>query len=125
MIEFVTYLALFLLAAFTAFQIALICGAPIGRFAWGGQHNVLPAKLRIGSAVAIVLYLLFALLLADRAGLVDIVSDSVAHIGVWVVTVYLMSGILLNGISRSKPERFVMTPVTLVLAMSFLVVALS
>jgi hypothetical protein len=43
------------LAGLTVFQAALIAGAPLGRFAWGGQHDVLPAKLRIGSAVSIAL----------------------------------------------------------------------
>ncbi|MEW9873186.1 hypothetical protein [Arthrobacter sp. HS15c] len=41
-----------LLAALAVFQAALIAGAPLGRFAWGGQHDVLPAKLRIGSATS-------------------------------------------------------------------------
>lgn len=125
MIELTVYLALLILAALAILQAALISGAPIGQFAWGGQHKVLPTKLRIGSVVAIVLYILFALLLMDKAGLIDVVSDSVANIGIWVVTVYLISGVLLNAISRSKSERLVIAPVTLVLAISFLVVALS
>lgn len=125
MIELTVYLALLILAALAILQAALISGAPIGQFAWGGQHKVLPAKLRIGSVVAIILYTLFALLLTDKAGLIDVVSDSVANIGIWIVTVYLISGVLLNAISRSKSERLVIAPVTLVLAISFLVVALS
>lgn len=125
MIELTVYLALLILAALAILQAVLISGAPIGQFAWGGQHKVLPTKLRIGSVVAIILYILFALLLTDKAGLIDVVSDSVANIGIWVVTVYLISGVLLNAISRSKSERLVIAPVTLVLAISFLVVALS
>ena len=38
--------ACILMAALAVFQAALIAGAPLGRFAWGGQHDVLPAKLR-------------------------------------------------------------------------------
>ena len=45
-----------LLAALTAFQLLLILGAPLGRFAWGGQHEVLPRGLRVGSAFSIVLF---------------------------------------------------------------------
>ncbi len=51
-----------LLAALAGFQAALLAGAPLGEYAWGGQHRVLPRRLRIGSAVAIVLYLLFAVI---------------------------------------------------------------
>ncbi|WP_244292716.1 hypothetical protein [[Micrococcus luteus] ATCC 49442] len=42
------------------FQAALIAGAPLGHLVWGGRHKVLPPNLRIGSAVSIVLYALFA-----------------------------------------------------------------
>ena len=42
----------------------------------------------------------------------------------WVLTGYFALGIVMNAISRSKPERFTMTPVSLVLAGLCLVVAL-
>ncbi len=42
----------------------------------------------------------------------------------WVLTGYFTLGIVLNGISRSKPERNVMTPVSLLLAVLCLIVAL-
>ena len=44
-----------ILALLAVFQLALVLGAPLGRFAWGGTHRVLPARLRIGSAVSIVI----------------------------------------------------------------------
>ena len=106
------------------FQVALIAGAPIGRFAWGGQHDVLPSRLRIGSAVSIVLYALFAVVLLDRAGVIDVLPDIVSTVGAWVLVAYFALGIVLNGISRSKPERNLMAPVSLVLAVLSLLVAL-
>ena len=60
-----------LLGALALFQLALILGAPVGRFAWGGQYRVLPAKLRIGSAVAIVIYALIGALALDRASVIE------------------------------------------------------
>ena len=106
------------------FQIALIAGAPIGRFAWGGQHDVLPPKLRVGSVVSIVLYALFAIVLLDRASVIDVLPDIVSAVGAWVLVAYFALGIVLNGISRSKPERNLMAPVSLVLAVLSLLVAL-
>ena len=50
-----------LMAALALFQLTLVLGAPLGHFAWGGQHRVLPGGLRIGSLVAIPLYALFPL----------------------------------------------------------------
>ncbi|WP_233198142.1 hypothetical protein [Cryobacterium sp. Y50] len=58
-----------ILAFLAIFQLLLIAGLPLGRFAWGGQHAVLPTHLRIGSAVSIVLYLVFALLVLERVAL--------------------------------------------------------
>ena len=106
------------------FQVALIAGAPIGRFAWGGQHTVLPAKLRVGSVVSIVLYALFVIVLLDRAGVIDVLPDIVSTVGTWVLVGYFALGVVLNGISRSKPERNLFTPVSLVLAVLCLLVAL-
>ncbi|HET6671863.1 MAG TPA: hypothetical protein VFG92_00670 [Agromyces sp.] len=113
-----------ILAILAVFQLALIFGAPIGQFAWGGQHRVLPMKLRIGSAVSIVIYAIIALLALDRAGLVDVVPEVVSTVAMWVVFAYFVLGIGMNAISRSKPERYVMTPLSAVLAVLSLLVAL-
>jgi len=113
-----------ILAILAVLQLALIFGAPIGRFAWGGQHRVLPMKLRIGSAVSIVIYAIIALLALDRAGVVDVVPDVVSTVAMWVVFAYFVLGIGMNAISRSKPERYTMVPVSLVLAVLSLLVAL-
>lgn len=114
-----------ILAGLTIFQAALIGGAPLGRMAWGGQHRVLPAKLRIGSALSIGLYALFAYAALAKAGFVPpLISEAFTSITVWVMTAYFVLGVLMNGISRSKPERLIMTPTTLALAASYLVLAL-
>jgi len=114
-----------ILSLLAVFQLALALGAPLGRFAWGGQHRVLPGRLRIGSLVSIVIYAIIAVLALDRVGLIDVVPDVVSTVGMWVVFAYFVIGIPLNAISRSKPERYVMTPVVTVLAVLSLLVALS
>ncbi|MCW4386349.1 hypothetical protein OH146_11250 [Salinibacterium sp. SYSU T00001] len=118
-------LILVILAALAVFQLALIAGAPLGRFAWGGQYRVLPTKLRVGSVVSIVLYVLFAGVVLDKVGVIDVFADAVADVAMWVLFAYFTLGILMNAISRSKPERYVMTPVCVVLAAASLVIALS
>ena len=118
-------LAVVVLTGLAVFQAALAAGAPLGRFAWGGQHRVLPTKLRIGSAVSIVLYALFALIIlatAQRAS--DGTGAGVTDVGIWVLTAYLALGIVMNAISRSRPERFLLTPVAALLAAVCLVLAL-
>lgn len=113
-----------LLAGVAVLQVLLAAGRPLGRFAWGGQHEVLPRHLRIGSAVSVVLYAAFGAVVLQAAGVLSVLPDAVADVGIWVLTGYFALGIVLNGISRSLPERLVMTPVVTVLAVCCLVVAL-
>lgn len=114
-----------ILGVLAVLQLALALGAPIGHLAWGGAHRVLPARLRIGSLVSIVIYAIIALLALDCAGVVDVVPDAVSTVGMWVVFGYFVLGTGLNAISRSKPERYTMAPVSAVLAVLSLLVALS
>ena len=126
MIITVAVLGCALLGALAVLQALLIAGQPLGRFAWGGQHPVLPTKLRIGSAVSIVLYALFALIIlatAQRAA--DGTGAGVTDVGIWALTAYFVMGVGMNAISRSRPERLLMTPVALVLAVVCLVLALA
>ena len=113
-----------ILAVLAVFQLALVFGAPLGHFAWGGRHRVLPSRLRIGSLVSIVIYAVIAMLALDRAGVIDVVTDTVSTVGMWIAFAYFVLGIPLNAISRSKPERYTMTPVVAVLAILSLLVAL-
>ena len=115
-----------LMAGLAIFQGVLIAGAPLGHFAWGGQHRILPSRLRIGSAVAIVLYGLFALVLMMRAGLLSPWPDtSWIKFASWVILAYMALGVVMNAISRSLPERLTMTPLVSVLLVLTLIVALS
>lgn len=119
-------LALLALGGLILFQLALIFGAPIGKFAWGGNHRVLPSRLRVASLTSIALYIAFMAFIASKAGLVDIIRpQQVLTIGMWVFTVYFFIGIGMNAISRSKPERNLMTPVAAILSVCFLVVTLA
>lgn len=113
------------LVLLTGFQIALIAGVPWGRFAWGGQHEVLPTRLRRASVLSIVIYAGIPVIELDRAGAFQLIPDPVSVIAAWAVFGYFALGIVLNLISRSVPERALMTPVAAVLAVLSLLVALS
>jgi hypothetical protein len=114
------------LAGLAAFQAALISGAPLGRLAWGGQYDVLPARLKVGSAVSIVLYAVFGYVALAKANLMPpLGGESVISTAAWVLTGYFALGVLMNALSRSKPERAVMTPVALFLAAAYLVLAIT
>jgi hypothetical protein len=98
------------------FQALLACGAPWGRFAWGGQHDVLPTRLRCASVAAIVIYAAIGAVVLARAAQRDS-SQGHGIVGVasWAITGYFLLGAAGNLASRSRAERLVMTPVALLL----------
>jgi hypothetical protein len=112
-------------AGLAIFQLLLAAGARFGAAAWGGTtEGQLPTGLRIGSAISIVVYAVAAALILRRAGFrVRWVSHAVARIGSWVLVVLLTLGALANFLSQSPWERFLLGPVTVVLAGLCLVVA--
>lgn len=121
-----TILALIILLALTIFQLALVFGAPLGAYAWGGQHKVLPTNLRVSSVGSIILYILFAGVIASKTGFISgLILPQTVNFSMYVFAAYFTLGIFMNAISKSKKERMVMAPVAAVLAVCFWVVALS
>jgi hypothetical protein len=114
-------------AGLALFQLLLAAGAPFGAAAWGGTTNgQLPANLRVGSGIAIVVYgVAAAVILVRAASNVRFIPRAVARVGSWVLVALLTLGALANFASQSPWERFVLGPVTLLLAGLCLVVARS
>jgi hypothetical protein len=112
------------LAGIAVFQVLGAAGRPVGRFLWGGAHRVLPRRLRVGSAVSVVVYAAFVALLFSRAGALPGGDTPFVAVATWVLFGYFAVGVVMNGISRSRAERAVMTPACLVLAVATLLIAL-
>lgn len=113
------------LGALALFQGLLVLGAPLGRFAWGGQHRVLPVSLRISSLVSILIYALISAVVLARVGAVSLgVPTGIVGIAIWVVAAYFFIAIGLNLGSKSKSERSVMPAVSAILCVLCIMVAL-
>jgi hypothetical protein len=125
MTEVVALLGTFVLFCLAVFQVLLVLGFPLGKMAWGGGHATLPKNLRIASGFSVIMYAFFAAVLLDQAKVISVFDDVWAGPILWVLVAYFFVGILMNGISRSKLERIVMTPVAAILAASFLYVAMN
>jgi hypothetical protein len=81
--------------------------------------------LRIASLASLLIYGACAAIILDKAKLLDVLGDGISHVGAWVVAGFMSLGVVMNAISRSRPERFTMTPVAFALAASGYVVAMS
>ncbi len=112
--------------AIAAFQVALALGAPLGRAAWGGAYTRLPRRLRVGSAIAVVVWLVAALIVLARGGLpVVSLPQDVVEWGNWVLVGLSGLGAIANFASSSPWERFGWGPLALILAVLCLILALS
>lgn len=127
-----TYLAPLIAVAFAAvlgalavLQVLLILGMPLGRFAWGGQHDRLPLRLRAAASLSILIYVIFAGAgLAHAHVITTPVPSLIIAIAMWVITAYLFLSVLPNLASKSIHEKRLMTPVSAVLAILALFIAL-
>jgi len=113
-------------AGLAAFELALALGAPLGHAAVGGTHTHLPAGLRVVSALAVVIWLLAALVVLRRGGYrVPLISAKVSRAGTWMLTGLLALGTFVNLASPGGWERFLLAPITATLATLCLIIARS
>jgi hypothetical protein len=114
------------LLGLAVFQAALALGVPLGSAAWGGAYEgQLPMALRIASGVAVGVYVLAALIVLGRAGFRGVpLTYGFLRWGTWVLVGLLFLAALPNFVSSSGWERFGWGPVSLILAVLCLFVAL-
>ena len=106
--------------AIAFFQVALILGAPLGRYTQGGQHEgALPLSGRIIAAVSIPVALLQGLAILSAAGFTGLGWPVWTG---WMALAVTGVSTVLNWITPSKPERMVWGPIMLVLSAMGLVV---
>lgn len=118
-------LAALALGVLALFQLGLAAGMPWGAAAWGGEHpGVLPARLRVASAVAgLVLYPIIGAVVLSAAGIIGDWLPFDPTVAMWVLAAFFALGIVMNAVSRSPIER-VWSPVSALLAICCAVIAL-
>ena len=114
-----------LFVSIAVFQVLLSLGYPLGEYAMGGYYKVLPKKLRIAGAVNALILLFMGFVFLQHANVFIGVGFLSTNILVWVITIYLGINTIANLISRSKKERFVMTPLSCFTFVLCLFIALS
>ena len=120
------YVGAFFLLVVILLSILLICGLPLGELTMGGRYKgVWPKELRI-LAIGQLLVQLFALYILLAAGAVVpmLLSKTVTKIICFVFAVFFVSNTFMNFVSRSKKEKYIMTPMSAIEVICFLVVGL-
>jgi hypothetical protein len=113
-------------AGAAGFQLALAFGAPWGAYAMGGAfQGKYPPLMRLAAVAQAGLLVLIALIVLSRAGLVLKQWEDVSSWLVWVVVAFSAVGSVLNTLTPSASERRIWAPITIVMLICSLAVALS
>ena len=113
-----------LLLAVAVMEILLIFGLPLGEFTMGGRYKVLPPMYRIFAASSVILQLFGAAMILQGGGLMNMwFAGKVIKIICFVFAGFFAVNTVMNIISPSKKEKYVMTPLAAVEACCFAVTA--
>lgn len=113
-----------MLGLLAIFQIALAAGAPLGKFAWGGQHAILPLNLRFGAISAVLRYAFVAFIALDRSGTIAVLPEEFSFWAMWIVVAHLGLSVILSLLSTSKYEKMMLAPYSFVMGLLSLLIAL-
>jgi hypothetical protein len=111
-------------AGLAVFQFLLALGLPYGHAAFGGANSVLPAKLRLASALSSIIFLLaFYVVLARGDAVGGEERYALVTIGIWAFAALFAVSALANVASHSRWERYLMAPIGVVLTVCCAVLA--
>ena len=103
----------------------IICGLPLGELTMGGQYKVFPKNLRIILVTQLILQIFFVIIILQMGGFIPLwFTGNVTKIICIVMAVYLSLNTFMNFISKSKKEKYIMTPLSLISAICFWITAL-
>lgn len=106
-------------------SVLIICGLPLGELTMGGQYKVFPKKLRFVLAIQLILQIFFVIVILQMGGFLALwFSEKVTKIIGIVMAVYLSLNTIMNFVSKSKKEKYIMTPLSFVAAVCFWITAL-
>ncbi len=119
----------FLVFAFTAtalFQLALVFGAPMGEYAYGGQMpGKLPIPYRVSSAISFLLMLAIAGHYLAQLGVVPkLLSPELNQWANWGLIGFAALAAVMNNITRSVKEKRLWGSTTIAMLIAAIVVGI-
>ena len=104
--------------------VLVACGLPLGEFTMGGQHKILPKKFRLASVVSVAIQIFAIIIILQAGGFIPLwLSFKVTKYICFFFAVYLSLNTIMNMISKSRKEKYVMTPLSLIAGICFWVTA--
>ena len=104
--------------------VLVACGLPLGEFTMGGQHKILPKKFRITAVISVAIQIFAMIIILQAGGLLPLwFSFKITKYICFFFAAYLSLNTIMNMISKSKKEKYVMTPLSLIAAICFWITA--
>ncbi|WP_456274674.1 hypothetical protein [Bacillus sp. AK031] len=108
------------------FQVLLFWGFPLAEFSWGGKYKgVLPKKVRIMSLLSAFLLLFFSFIFLVHSNIISVGFYIPTTVLVIIITIFMGFSTLGNLVSKSKKEKFVMTPIAGITFLSCILVIMN
>lgn len=106
-------------------SVLIICGLPLGDLTMGGRYKVFPKKLRAVLVSQLILQVLFAVVLLQMGGFASLwfSRNATKVIGI-IMAVYLSLNTVMNFFSKSKREKYIMTPLSALATICFWITAI-
>ena len=104
--------------------VLVACGLPLGEYTMGGQHKVLPKNLRVAAVISVAVQIFAMIIILQAGGFIPLwFSFKVTKYICFFFAAYLSLNTIMNMISKSRKERFVMTPLSLIAGICFWITA--
>ena len=121
-----TFIFCFFILIAVLFQLALALGAPWGEYAMGGKYpGKFPPKIRIAAVIQLLILIFFGGIGLIRSGLIFSSFFDFSSKAIWFVVGFFVLGTIMNLITPSKKERNIWAPITFILLLASLRIALS
>ncbi|WP_054957301.1 hypothetical protein [Paenibacillus dakarensis] len=107
------------------FQLMLAAGMPWGSYAMGGKFpGKYPPAMRVASIIQAIILTLIAFIVLSKAELIFTGWNSFTKTAIWFVVCFSMAATILNFITRSVWERRIWGPVSLLMLITSIMVAI-
>ncbi len=105
--------------------VLVACGLPLGKFTMGGQHKILPKKLRVAAVISVAIQIFAMIIILQAGGFISLwLSFKVVTKYIcFFFAAYLSLNTIMNMISKSRKEKYVMTPLSLIAGICFWITA--
>ena len=100
------------------------CGLPLGEFTMGGQHKILPKKFRVVAVISVAIQIFAMIIILQAGGFISLwLPFKVTKYICFFFAVYLFLNTVMNMISKSRKEKYVMTSLSLITGICFWITA--